>query len=644
MGKKQRDCAGCGAPVGIIGREHCCLCWRKITEAAARTTCPGCGKQRVLQDDTGRCVLCSRACTQYGHPVRSRDVTLCRDCRRKARQAAARRPCPRCGRPGYLRAGTGWCGTCSRPRQPKGPPRECAQCGQVRRHQALGLCSACWQRRPERPFVQAAHLAARLTDPPGWLDGFIAHLAAGHAPARACTMITELGRLLDDEHPNHPPNLLERARQPGRSMGSLARALEDYFTAEGLALPTDQAERLAAGRRQRRVNAVPAPLRPAAARFCEHMLAARQRARRAGTRPRTDHTIETALAIVRDLARFLAAQRGKQDWALADVHDIEAFLATLPKARKRRLTVLRQFFGFTRARGFTGQTIALDQQRALFRRWTTGPGAHPHEALLGILALLHGASSSEVRHLQAGDIDAGARTIRLGKRPHPVPLDPASWQVLQRCLAHRGSQRAANPHVIVTKGTKAGRAPASTAYISHVLDPCGVPPRMLRCTRLADLVNTMDPKLVAAAFGMNPEGVMIYLADHIDPGRLPFGPEPPTRVVLRAASPFRRQPRRARGRRDRANFVRRFADANTADAGVAGGDIQKRLLYHAEIHPACPHRASAPRPRARQGIRDHPAYSLRAGERHPSGNPPRPERPHAQPAEAGIPPGRGQPP
>jgi site-specific recombinase XerD len=403
------------------------------------------------------------------------------------------------------------------------------------------LCSACWQRRPERPFVQSAHLAARLAGPPGWLDGFIAHLAAGHGPARACTMITELGRLLGDEHPDHPQNLLERARRPGRSMGSLARALEDYFTAEGLALPTDQAERLAAGRRQRRINAVPAPLRPAVTRFGEHMLAARQRARRAGTRPRTDHTIETALAIVRDLAVFLAGRRGKQDWALADVHDIEAFLATLPKARRRRLTVLRQFFRFARAqkiiladpargltatvlRGFTGQTLALDQQRALFRRWTTGSGAHPHEALLGILALLHGAASSEVRHLRAADIDAAARTIRLGKRPHPVPLDPASWQVLQRCLAHRENQRTNNPHVIVTKGTKAGRAPASTAYLSHALDSCGVPPRMLRCTRLADLVNTMDPKLVASAFGMNPEGVMIYLADSVDPGRLPVPP------------------------------------------------------------------------------------------------------------------------
>jgi hypothetical protein len=59
------------------------------------------------------------------------------------------------------------------------------------------------------------------------------------------------------------------------------------------------------------------------------------------------------------------------------------------------------------------------------------------------------------------------------------------------------------------------------AYVSHVLDDCGYPPRMIRSTRLVDLVNTMDPQLVAAAFGMDPQATLIYLADHIDPGRLP---------------------------------------------------------------------------------------------------------------------------
>ncbi|MFF3215905.1 hypothetical protein ACFYYB_35495 [Streptomyces sp. NPDC002886] len=42
---------------------------------------------------------------------------------------------------------------------------------------------------------------------------------------------------------------------------------------------------------------------------------------------------------------------------------------------------------------------------------------------------------------------------------------------------------------------------------------------MIRCARLLDLVNTMDPKLVAAAFGMDPEAT-VNLSDRIDETRL----------------------------------------------------------------------------------------------------------------------------
>jgi hypothetical protein len=152
---------------------------------------------------------------------------------------------------------------------------------------------------------------ARLAEPPPWLLDFAAHVAARFNPSRACELVTGLSRLLQDGHSRHPQALLERSRRPGRSMGTLARVLEDFFTTARLALPTDQAERLAAGRRQRRLDEVPEPLRPAAARFAEQLLRARARALRAGTRPRSDHTIETALAITRDLARFLTDQHGK---------------------------------------------------------------------------------------------------------------------------------------------------------------------------------------------------------------------------------------------------------------------------------------------------------------------------------------------
>jgi hypothetical protein len=538
MGKRQRDCVECGASVGFVGREHCCRCMRRRREQSAKARCPGCESDRVLAPETGRCVLCSRRCRECGGPIRFRGEVVCRPCQKHAELADARSTCPRCGKPGYLRESTGWCGSCSRPGPPKDPPRVCARCGELRRHVGRGMCGRCWQRHPDRPFVRGETLAARFVEPPDWLDDFVAHLAACQCPSRACVLITALARLLEDEHSNHPQRVLERSRRPGRSMGSLARALEAFFTERGLAIGTDQSDRLAAGRRQNRIDAAPAGMRVAVSDFGDFMLHARERARRAGTRPRADRTIETALGIVRDLACFLDSQRGKQDWALVDVADIEAFLAGQPNNRPRRLTVLGQFFRFTRShrmvlvdptrgvvakryRGFRGTTLTIGEQRGLFHRWSADPGAHPHEAMFGLLAILHGASSSEVRLLRAECVDASDRSARLGKRPHPVPLDPVSWSALQRCLDHRATLRSTNPHVIVTRGTKADRRPASEAYMSHLLDPCGLPPKMLRTTRLADLVNTIDPKLVAAAFGMRPEGAMIYLADHLDDGRLP---------------------------------------------------------------------------------------------------------------------------
>ncbi|MEU1710546.1 HAD family hydrolase [Streptomyces sp. NPDC005706] len=120
--------------------------------------------------------------------------------------------------------------------------------------------------------------------------------------------------------------------------------------------------------------------------------------------------------------------------------------------------------------------------------------------------------------LRVTDLHPAAHTIRLGKRPHPIPLDPAFWAMLERCLVHRAAWPTANPRVAVTKGTKAGRSPASTDRLSDVLDDCGYPPRTIRRTRLVES-NTMDPELVVAAFGMGRQGTLIYLADHVDPGR-----------------------------------------------------------------------------------------------------------------------------
>jgi len=400
-----------------------------------------------------------------------------------------------------------------------------------------GLCTRCAQRDPDRAMVRGQHLLERLPVPPPWLDGLLEYLIQVYSPSVARGRIVQLEKVLTDGGPISPAAVLERSRLPGRSMGGLARALEAYFVRHHLAIPTDQDDRLARQRRQRRLTAVPASLRPVVSQWLTSLLTSNQRARSAGTKPRSERTIEYSLTIIRDLALCLEA-REKQDWALTNRDDVEAFLSERGTRHVPRvLIVLRKFFGWARThkviladptrglkakqhKGFTGSTLTLTQQRSLYRRWTGDHAVHPHEALVGLLALLHGVSSSEARMLTLADIDNATAAIVVGKRPSPVPLDPATWAALQQVLLTRQAMHTDNPHVLVTRGTKAHSAAASTAYMSHVLDAAGGNPRRLRSTRLVDLVDTMDPQLVAAAFGLRPEGVIAYLADTVDNGRL----------------------------------------------------------------------------------------------------------------------------
>jgi site-specific recombinase XerD len=413
------------------------------------------------------------------------------------------------------------------------------QCGELRRKKGPGLCHRCWTNHPSRPITQAANLAGQLSDPPEWLVEFAEFAVERHCVARSCVMVSALGRLLTDGETQHPQALLERSRTPGRSAGALARTLEEFFVEHHLAFGLDQQARLAAGRRQRRVDGAPAPLRLAVAAFADHLIRSRERARHAGTLQRADSTIEGTIAIVRDLARFVVSERHKSDWATVDVSDLEAFLAAQPRNKRRRLSASRQFFTWARkakivlvdptrsmpaqrSRVLAGDTLTVTEQRRLFRRWTAAGrhDVHPHEAFVGLMALLHAASSSEIRQLRVDDIDQRRQSIRLGGRPHPVPLDPVTAAALQRCLQHRHALASRNPHLIVTKVTKPRQTPASMAYMSHILDPAEMAIKRLRCTRLLDMIVSLDPKVVAEALGMNAGGLVSYLADSVDAGRL----------------------------------------------------------------------------------------------------------------------------
>lgn len=320
-----------------------------------------------------------------------------------------------------------------------------------------------------------------MTRPPLWWNGFADYLADRMHPDRAVSLLRLLAPHLG---PNAGPlAALQAAGQPDRESSALARLLRAYFVHAHLMLPGDpDAPAAAATRRARRVAEVPAGFRDVVAAFDAAQLQARDRARRAGTRPRADHTLEINLSAVRDLARFLTRHRpAVTGWQLVTRTDVEAFLATLPNPgnRVRNLHALRVFFRWARTRrlllsdptlglransnvAFHGEVLDLDQQRDLLRRWTSNADQLDlNEPVVGLLALLHGASVAELRGIHATDVDLTAATIRLGRRPQPTPLDPYTTAAARRVLAHRQTSRADNPHLLINQKTKTIAGPVS---------------------------------------------------------------------------------------------------------------------------------------------------------------------------------------
>ena len=215
------DCVRCGRPAGIAGREHCARCRYAQAHRPARNQCPGCGQVRKLDEATGKCVLCSRACVRCGQKFGRVGREICSLCLVKDRRAAAQQRCPRCGKPGRIREATGWCGHCSHPGRPPEPDHPCRACGLVTHLAGDGLCLRCYTRSPHRITVRAPNVAARLSDPPPWLTGFAGYLVPRHNVTAACQMITDTGLLLRDGGPVHPQSMLEQAAARG---GPLARA------------------------------------------------------------------------------------------------------------------------------------------------------------------------------------------------------------------------------------------------------------------------------------------------------------------------------------------------------------------------------------------------------------------------------------
>ncbi|WP_370155310.1 integrase [Streptacidiphilus sp. EB129] len=381
--------------------------------------------------------------------------------------------------------------------------------------------------------VRAAGWARRLPHVPLWWDEFAAYLTTYRNPAYAGQLITHTGRLLQHTAIQDPRALLAhcQAHHP-----QLSPVLNSFFIArDHLPTPSDPQDERATARRTRRLDAIPGPLRPAVEAFAEDLLARRRQCDQLGLQPVKLKTIEVRLDTIRDLALHLDAP-GRTTWAGVHAADLERFLARNPARRAAWLAGLRQFFAHAHRtgtvlhdpaaalnaaqhRGFRGPTLAPDEQRALYQRWTTNPDIHPHEAFIGLAALLHAATTTEVRFLTDCAIDTARHGVQFPGRPVATPLDPATWTALERCQWHRTQLGSANPHLLVTRRTKTTRNPAGAAHIRDTLAPTGLLPRILRSTRLITLADQLDIELLSVSLGMSYSGVTPYLQPpvHVSP-------------------------------------------------------------------------------------------------------------------------------
>jgi site-specific recombinase XerD len=304
-----------------------------------------------------------------------------------------------------------------------------------------------------------------------------------------------------------------------------AAILGDFFTRHGV--PADGPDATVDAWRQGRLDRLPARLQPAGQQFVNYLVGQQRRTLLCGGASLSDKTIAYRINVLLQLADHLDT-RGVDDWAAVTAEDLEVFL-TVNTAQ--RIPALRAFFAFTRRRkitlinlaahlrrsqrkGYAGPLIDHTLQRQLLCRWRRDD-TDPRERVVGLLCLIHAASNEDVRMLSLDDIDLDRATVRLRNRRHPVPLDPLTVDAIRACLQQRPTTAVDNRFLLVTHHSRQHNRPCSIGFPVRALTKVGLTPQVLRQTRLSDLAQRADPRMMAEAIGITKEAAVHYIIGNV---------------------------------------------------------------------------------------------------------------------------------
>src|SRR5665811_770397 len=197
----------------------------------------------------------------------------CTPCYWKAKREAEKQTCPTCQLWRVLVPDAGICGMCVRRARPRKlpTPRICDGCGRMAIHDGLGLCSPCYQRDPARVATWTEGALTRLGDnAPHWFVALAQDLRERCTAPKATFHLRRVEQLLA-ANISEPAALIDALATPGRSPGATTRLLDEFFVRVGIGGHLDETNRLAAGRRMRRLSRVPEVLRPAVEAFAQHL-------------------------------------------------------------------------------------------------------------------------------------------------------------------------------------------------------------------------------------------------------------------------------------------------------------------------------------------------------------------------------------
>ncbi|WP_273483934.1 hypothetical protein [Desulforamulus ruminis] len=155
------------------------------------------------------------------------------------------------------------------------------------------------------------------------------------------------------------------------------------------------------------------------------------------------------------------------------------------------------------------QCLDEEKQRELVKRWFSDQ-ANLQEAVIGILGLIYGCSSEEIRNIKLGNFKE--KELVLPGRPIPIKLPEKVLQLINRYLLWRDEicKGANNDYFLVSKISYKKNCPVSDNTFRNLLKETGLSPRDLRSTRIQDIAFTGNLKLLEG-LGLSHEGMKPYI-------------------------------------------------------------------------------------------------------------------------------------